>query len=330
MKQNLQKQISYILGSSIKNKGMGLRTMKKTIMLLTLLVMTAMPVTAYADMQLRDIRASYIEDGEWKEINTQHLHKSGLADGWYEENGDMFYIVNGYVTSSLQTIDGKKYLFKEDGRLIKADSVEYAEYFNLLKQMNEAKSLKDADWSYDCRNMSDYERIDLLQVYCQLYIPGTVDIGQAGFKYIDGMLMIDTANPDIGLEGLVKQFYQQLDGLENLDDEGKVRKIHDVIVRTFDYDYTLENHSDDLKVAFENNNKIVCSGYAGIFNNICKYYSLESEVIEGYGNGELHAWNRVKVDGKWKYVDCCWDDTGNTDMWLLKSKREFDYTHKPH
>lgn len=303
--------------------------MKKTL-LFTLLVTAAMSVTAYADMQLKDISASYIEDGEWKEIKTKHLYKEGLTDGWYEENGDTFYVVNGYVTSSLQMIDGKKYLFREDGRLIKEDTAEYAEYFDLLRQMNKAKGAQDANWSYDCRNMSDYEKIDLLQVYCKLYIPGTTDIGQAGFQYVDGVLMIDLASPDTGLEELVHKFYQKFDGIEGLNDEEKVRKIHDVIIQTFDYDYTLENHSDDLKVAFENNNKIVCSGYAGIFNNICKYYDLESEVIDGYGNGELHSWNRVKIDGKWKYVDCCWDDTGNTDRWLLKSKREFDYTHKPH
>lgn len=302
--------------------------MKKTVIALTLLAANIMPLTAYADMQVKDISACYVENGVWKEVPTICSYQDGVLDGWYEENGNTYYITNGNAISSLQVIEGKNYLFKEDGRLIEEDTEEYTKYFDLLKQMNTAKSSRDMEWSYDSSSMSEYEKMDLLYIYAKLYMPGTSDIGQVGFKYTDGSLTIDEANPDIGLETLIKQFYEQFNGIENLDNEEKVRYIHDVIIRTFDYDYSMQNHSDDLGEAFKNNNKIVCSGYAGIFRQVCSYYGLEAEVLEGYGNGELHAWNRVKIDGKWKYVDCCWDDTGNTTMWLLKSKKEFDYTHK--
>lgn len=117
-----------------------------------------------------------------------------------------------------------------------------------------------------------------------------------------------------------------------MSDSRKVRIIHDTINRIFSYDYSLTNFSSELLDAFEHNNKIVCGGYAGIFDQTCKKFGLESEVItgmanDGMGNTGLHAWNKVKIDGEWKYTDCTWDDALNSLTWFLKSKEYFDKTH---
>lgn len=70
----------------------------------------------------------------------------------------------------------------------------------------------------------------------------------------------------------------------------------------------------------------ICSGYAKLFCMLCDKVGLTSRYLE---NTE-HAWNQVKVDGRWLYVDCTWDDNAVGLMfWSLSSKHDF-YTIKKH
>lgn len=48
----------------------------------------------------------------------------------------------------------------------------------------------------------------------------------------------------------------------------------------------------------------VCASYAGAFKLLGDEAGLETIVVTGYLDGDLpHAWNKVKVDGKWHIVD---------------------------
>lgn len=35
---------------------------------------------------------------------------------------------------------------------------------------------------------------------------------------------------------------------------------------------------------------------------------IENKIIEGVAGSSLHAWNLVKLDGKWYHLDTTWDD----------------------
>jgi transglutaminase/protease-like cytokinesis protein 3 len=63
--------------------------------------------------------------------------------------------------------------------------------------------------------------------------------------------------------------------------------------------------------------KAVCEGYSSLFTELCSLTGLESVIITGTSKshysqiGKLptasdHAWNAVKIDGKWKLVDATW------------------------
>ncbi|GFD92221.1 hypothetical protein KUL154_09540 [Alteromonas sp. KUL154] len=63
--------------------------------------------------------------------------------------------------------------------------------------------------------------------------------------------------------------------------------------------------------------KAVCEGYAQTFAKICSILQIENEVIKGYirnssndiANPKInsnHAWNAVKLNGKWIYIDATW------------------------
>lgn len=61
----------------------------------------------------------------------------------------------------------------------------------------------------------------------------------------------------------------------------------------------------------------VCSGYSDLFKELCDACVLECETINGYAKGlgytmdksfkdTNHAWNVVKIDGEWKFIDSTW------------------------
>lgn len=57
----------------------------------------------------------------------------------------------------------------------------------------------------------------------------------------------------------------------------------------------------------------VCASYAGAYKLLAEEAGLECIVVTGYLEGNLpHAWNKVKVDGKWQIVD-----TTNNDNEIL-------------
>lgn len=65
------------------------------------------------------------------------------------------------------------------------------------------------------------------------------------------------------------------------------------------------------------NKKAVCEGYAQTFTKICDLLDIKSEVISGYARFGLqeigkpkpnanHAWNAVKINNEWVYLDATW------------------------
>lgn len=61
------------------------------------------------------------------------------------------------------------------------------------------------------------------------------------------------------------------------------------------------------------NNTGICAGYSDLFKNVMSYLNIESKEIHGYVKGaetintlpgkDNHAWNQVKIDGKWYNLD---------------------------
>lgn len=52
-----------------------------------------------------------------------------------------------------------------------------------------------------------------------------------------------------------------------------------------------------------------CEGYAFAFSLLCDSVGIENFVVTGKNiSGDTHAWNKVKIYGKWYNVDCTWDD----------------------
>lgn len=76
-------------------------------------------------------------------------------------------------------------------------------------------------------------------------------------------------------------------------------------------------------LGFLQNGKIVCDGYSAVFMYVMLRAGIPCVEVIGSTeseNGKVnHAWNKVKIDGKWYNIDLCWADTGHPTRYDLKS-----------
>ena len=105
----------------------------------------------------------------------------------------------------------------------------------------------------------------------------------------------------------------------NCTDKEMVDQINAHIVRNFSYSMT----NDKLMSSFTDNKIGQCMHYARLFSDMCKAVGISCSYIEGYADGEYHAFNSVTIDGQKYYFDVCWNDEGgsqNAYSWLSEAQ----------
>ena len=111
----------------------------------------------------------------------------------------------------------------------------------------------------------------------------------------------------------------------NWKEEDAANAISDYVVNMTDYDYSYTR--TDIEDAFTGT--ATCGGYARAYQVIAKSVGLPCDYIVGNTPEGYHAWNRVLVDGKWKYYDCTWNDTAGENRWKGISEIEMNQDHFP-
>ena len=116
-----------------------------------------------------------------------------------------------------------------------------------------------------------------------------------------------------------------------LEDE-KFAAIYFWIAKNINYDISKRNlnrtylYSSELVEEVMKNRKGVCQHYAELFNELSRLSGLESYVVSGYGKefGEVmnlpHAWNAIKINEKWYFIDVTW---GAGYLYQGKYKKDF-------
>lgn len=102
----------------------------------------------------------------------------------------------------------------------------------------------------------------------------------------------------------VEQVLKELD-VENKSEFNKVKLIHDFIIDNCDYDMTSRFNSAYGCLIYHYS---ACQGYAELTYKMFTEAGLECRIVTGESGDGPHAWNIVKVDGKWYFIDCTWDD----------------------
>ena len=104
-----------------------------------------------------------------------------------------------------------------------------------------------------------------------------------------------------------------VDGIitSKMTDFDKALAIHDWLIFNLDYDFTYSNYYVEETLR---DRKCVCQGYALTFKMMCEMAGLDVIYVTGTGTNSAgqtagHAWNQVKINGKWYNVDVTWDDS---------------------
>ena len=135
------------------------------------------------------------------------------------------------------------------------------------------------------------------------------------------------------------------------DDQGKVRAIFRWITNNIAYDPALREDVSGPETVLKHR-RAVCSGYSALFKALAEAAGLEAEVIHGHSKGAgyqagrgmegsfEHAWNAVRIGGKWGLLDCAWgagwlDGAGRfvprfTGHYFLTPPEVFVDDHFPH
>ena len=103
---------------------------------------------------------------------------------------------------------------------------------------------------------------------------------------------------------------------ESTEKKDAIVKINNWMVDYLSY----KQGMNDPYIAFKN--KIAnCDGYARLFERFCKVIGVECTWESGYvknnGSYGLHAWNKVKLEDSWYYIDVCWNDSSVKNKYLL-------------
>ncbi len=138
------------------------------------------------------------------------------------------------------------------------------------------------------------------------------------------------------------------------NDLEKVRAIYRWLTQNIAYDtkgYFTGHYGDLSPEGVLKSGRAVCSGYAGLFESLGRAAGLELVKISGYSKGynysvgtsfngpPNHAWNAVRINGKWQLFDATWgaghlDNTGKfirkfQEHYFLTPPEEFIYDHFP-
>lgn len=103
----------------------------------------------------------------------------------------------------------------------------------------------------------------------------------------------------------VQKVLKELNVEEKIRTE-KLRAIHDYIAKNIRYDNSFKYYTAYAGLVSKKHST-VCQGYALLFYKMCMEVGIPCRYVTGHA-GVPHAWNIVKVNGKWYHVDVTWDD----------------------
>ncbi len=92
-----------------------------------------------------------------------------------------------------------------------------------------------------------------------------------------------------------------------------IKIIHDYLVENIEYDKKYESKGTYTIYGALIDGKCVCEGYSRAFKYLANEAGIECLLMQGTatnstGETESHAWNCVKLEESWYYIDCTWDD----------------------
>ncbi|MCR5848393.1 MAG: hypothetical protein K6G75_09795 [Lachnospiraceae bacterium] len=166
-------------------------------------------------------------------------------------------------------------------------------------------SPSDIDYAFNCV-MGDHPEIFYVNGY--LYTKYTADGSIIKIEFNPGYTM--SHSKAVECMNYVDQYrFAFLKGInENASEYDKVRYTYEFVIYNTEYDIESVENQNILSVFMYG--KSVCQGYAKAFQYLASALDIQSALVVGtVGNDEGHAWNIVRCNSEYYYIDCTWGDS---------------------
>jgi hypothetical protein len=175
---------------------------------------------------------------------------------------------------------------------------------------------------------------------CNQIIEKVVNINPVPTNQIDSIMKSLPKRDTTDLKKF-KEFLK--DKVNNLDDEGKAKILFRWICENIAYDddsfFSGKCVECEPEAVFRNG-KTLCSGYARLFKNIGEYIRLEIQCVSCYSKGlgyepgqtltsTNHEYNIIKLDNKYRPIDCTWGAGTIQEKKFVKHLNEFYFLTDP-
>ncbi len=155
----------------------------------------------------------------------------------------------------------------------------------------------------------------------------TVNVGNGGNEFIDNAEQ--AAEIDAAVEAILTEL-----NLNGKSDYEKIYAVYKYMVDNIEYDYdgvydpgySLTRSAYGAAVL----KKCVCSGYAALFYRLMLELGIDARIVDGDSVAGLHAWNIVKLEDEYYYVDATWDAGGWFPTYFLRGEEFFAIEHDGH
>ena len=101
----------------------------------------------------------------------------------------------------------------------------------------------------------------------------------------------------------------------------KALYVYETLIREVDYDRNVKNNQNIISVFLEH--RTICQGYAYATQYLLEQLGIPTATVTGEAEGEKHAWNLIRLDGAYYYMDTTW---GNSQYMTQNSSRTGKYT----